>query len=101
MLIMGTDFLLYLDKLMCEEERENKYLLPVFVPAHSELSTNLELLDKPCRQTKIQPLPTLLILSQNRSIYKRQIHMSSNTDLKETCQAYYIKEKKNEEFLHP
>jgi hypothetical protein len=54
MLIMDTDFLLDLDKLMCEEEGEKKYLLPVFVPAQSELSSNLELLDKPCRQTKVQ-----------------------------------------------
>jgi hypothetical protein len=61
--IMDTDFLLDLDKLMCEEEGEKKYLLPVFVPALSELSSNLELLDKPCRQTKIQPLPTLLRLA--------------------------------------
>jgi hypothetical protein len=51
---MGTDFLLDLDKIMCEEEGENKYLLPVFVPAQSKLSSNLKLLDKPCRQTKIQ-----------------------------------------------
>ena len=49
MLIMDTDFLLDLDKLMCEEEGEKKYLLPVFVPAQSELSSNLELLDKACR----------------------------------------------------
>jgi hypothetical protein len=54
MLIMDTDFLLDLDKLMCEEEGEKKYLLPVFVPARSELSSNLKLLDKPCRQTKVQ-----------------------------------------------
>jgi hypothetical protein len=59
---MYTDFLLGLDKLMCEEEGENKYILSVFVPARSELNSNLELLDKPCRQTKIQPLPTLLRL---------------------------------------
>jgi hypothetical protein len=51
---MDTDFLLYLDKLMCEEEGENKYLLPLFVPAQSELSSKLKLLDKPCRQTKVQ-----------------------------------------------
>ena len=55
MIILDTDFLLDLDKLMCEEEREKKYLLPVFVPTQSELSSNLTLLDKPCRQTKIQP----------------------------------------------
>jgi hypothetical protein len=55
MLIMDTDFLLDLHKLMHEEEGEKEYLLPVFVPARSELSSNLELLDKPCRQTKIQP----------------------------------------------
>jgi hypothetical protein len=54
MLILDIDFLLDLDKLMCEEEGENKYLLPVFVLAQSELSSNLELLDKPCRQTKVQ-----------------------------------------------
>jgi hypothetical protein len=60
---MVTDFLLDLDKLMCEEEGEKKYLLPVFVPARSELSSNLSLLDKPCRQTKVQPLPTLLRLA--------------------------------------
>jgi len=54
MLIMDTDFLLDLDKLMCEEEGEKKYLLPVFVPARSELSSNLTLLDKPCRQTKVE-----------------------------------------------
>jgi hypothetical protein len=69
MLIMGTDFLLDLDKLMCEEEGEKKYLLSVFVPAWSELSSNLMLLDQPCRQTKIQPLPTLLRLVLNRPIY--------------------------------
>jgi hypothetical protein len=33
MLIMDIDFLLDIDKLMCDEEGENKYLLPVFVPA--------------------------------------------------------------------
>jgi hypothetical protein len=38
--------------LVCEKEGEKKYLLPVFVPARSELSSNLSLLDKPCRQTK-------------------------------------------------
>jgi hypothetical protein len=38
--------------LVCEEEGEKKYLLPTFVPARSELSSNLSLLDKPCRQTK-------------------------------------------------
>jgi hypothetical protein len=54
MLIMDTDFLLGLDKLMCEEEGEKKYHLPVFFPARSELSSNLELLDEPCRQTKVQ-----------------------------------------------
>ena len=64
MLIMDTEFLLDLDKLMCEEEGEKKYLLPVFVPTWSELSSNLKLLDKPCRQTKIQPLPTLLRLAK-------------------------------------
>jgi hypothetical protein len=62
MLIMVTDFLLDLDKLMYEEEGENKYLLPVFVLAWFELRSNLLLLDKPCRQTKVQPLPTLLRL---------------------------------------
>ena len=51
---MDTDFLLGLDKLMCEEEGEKKYLLLVFVPARSKLRSNLELLDKPCRQTKVQ-----------------------------------------------
>jgi hypothetical protein len=60
---MDTDFLLGLYKLMCEEEGENKYLLPVFVPARSKLSSKLELLNKPCRQTKIQPLPTLVRLA--------------------------------------
>ena len=49
---MVTDFLLDLGGLVCEEEGEKKYLLPVFVPAHSKLSSNLSLLDKPCRQTK-------------------------------------------------
>ena len=52
MLIMDTDFILDLDKLMCEEEGEKKYLLPVFVPTRFELSSNLTLLDKPYRQTK-------------------------------------------------
>jgi hypothetical protein len=51
---MDTDFLLDINKLICEEEGENKYHLPVFVPAQSELSSNLTLLDKPCRQTKVQ-----------------------------------------------
>ena len=69
MLIMVTDFLLYLDKLMCEEEGENKYILPAFVPAQSELSSNLLLLDKTYRKIKVQPLPTLLRLVWNRSIY--------------------------------
>ena len=49
---MVTDFLLDLGGLVCEEEGEKKYLLPVFVPARSELNSDLELLDKPCRQTK-------------------------------------------------
>ena len=66
---MVTDFLLDLGGLVYEEEREKKYLLPVFVPAWSELSFNLPLLDKPYIQTKVQPLPTLLILVQNRPIY--------------------------------
>ena len=66
---MDTNFLLDLYKLMYEEEGEKKYILPVFVPARSELSSNFVLLDKPCRQTKIQPLPTLLILGWNRPIY--------------------------------
>jgi hypothetical protein len=51
---MDTDFLLDLDKLICEEEGEKKYLLPVLVPTRFELSSNLMLLDKPCRQTKVQ-----------------------------------------------
>jgi hypothetical protein len=63
MLIMDIDFLLDLDKLMCEEEGEKKYLLSVFVPTRSELSSNPELLVKTCRQTKLQPLPTLLRLA--------------------------------------
>jgi hypothetical protein len=50
---MATEFLLDLDKLMCEEKGEKKYLLPVFVPGQSELSSNISLLDKTCRQTKI------------------------------------------------
>ena len=49
---MVTDFLLDLGGLVCEEEGENKYLLPVFVPTRFELSSNLSLFDKPCRQTK-------------------------------------------------
>jgi hypothetical protein len=49
---MVIDFLLDLGGLVCEKEGEKKYLLPVFVPACSELSSNLLLLDKPCRQTK-------------------------------------------------
>jgi hypothetical protein len=60
---MDTDFLSDLYKLMYEEEGEKKYLLPTFVPARSELSSNLSLLDEPCRQTIVQPLPTLLILA--------------------------------------
>jgi hypothetical protein len=51
-IIIVTDFLLDLGGLVCEEEGEKKYLLLVFVPARSELSSNLSLLDKPCRQTK-------------------------------------------------
>jgi hypothetical protein len=49
---MVTDFLLDLGVLVCEEEGEKKYLLPMFVPARSELSSDLSLLDEPCRQTK-------------------------------------------------
>jgi hypothetical protein len=60
---MDTEFLLDLYKLMYEEEGEKKYLLPVFIPARSELSSNLSLLDEPYRQTIVQPLPTLLILA--------------------------------------
>jgi hypothetical protein len=63
MLIMETDFLLDLYKLMYEEEGEKKYLLSMFVPTRSELSSNLSLLDNPYRQTIVQPLPTLLILA--------------------------------------
>jgi hypothetical protein len=63
MLNMDTDFLSDLYKLMCEEEGEKKYLLPAFVPACSELRSNLSLLDEPYRQTILQPLPTLLILA--------------------------------------
>jgi hypothetical protein len=59
---METDFLLDLYKLMYEEEGENKYLLPMFVPARSKLSSDFSLLDNPCRKTVVQPLPTLLIL---------------------------------------
>jgi hypothetical protein len=51
-LIMVPDFLLDIGGLVCEEEGGKMYLLPVFVPACSELNSNLELLDKPCRQTK-------------------------------------------------
>jgi hypothetical protein len=60
---METDFLLDIYKLMHEEEGEKKYLLSMFVPAHSELSSNLSLLNEPYRQTRVQPLPTLLILA--------------------------------------
>jgi hypothetical protein len=49
---MVTDFLLDLGGLVCEDEGEKMYLLPVFFPSRSELSSNLSLLDKPCRQTK-------------------------------------------------
>ena len=51
-LIMVNDFLLDLGGLVCEEEGEKKYLLLAFVPARSELSSNILLLDNPCRQTK-------------------------------------------------
>jgi hypothetical protein len=60
---MVTDFLSDLGGLVCEKEEEMKYLLSVFVPERSELSSNLSLLDEPSRQTIVQPLPTLLILS--------------------------------------
>jgi hypothetical protein len=60
---MDTDLLLDLYKLMYEEEGENKYLLPMFFPTRSELSSNLSLLDEPCRQKIVQPLPTLLTLA--------------------------------------
>jgi hypothetical protein len=49
---MVIDFLLDLGGLVHEEEEEKKYLLLVFFHAGSELSSNLSLLDKPCRQTK-------------------------------------------------
>jgi hypothetical protein len=49
---MVIDFLLDLGGLVCEKEGEKKYLLLVFVPARSDLSSNLSLLDKPCRQKK-------------------------------------------------
>jgi hypothetical protein len=49
---MFTEFLLDLGGLVCEEEGEKKYLLPVFIPARSELSFDLSLFDEPCRQTK-------------------------------------------------
>jgi hypothetical protein len=77
---MDTDFLLDLYKLMHEEEGEKKYLLSTFVPARSELSSNLSLLDEPCKQIVVQPLPTLLILARNRSIYHRQVHVRINTN---------------------
>jgi hypothetical protein len=60
---MDTDFLLDLYKLTYEEEGEMKYLLSTFVPARSELSSDLSLLDNPCTQTMVQLLPTLLILA--------------------------------------
>jgi hypothetical protein len=60
---VDTDFLSDLYELMHEEEREQKYLLPAFVPAHSELISDLSLLDEPCRQTIVRPLPTLFILA--------------------------------------
>jgi hypothetical protein len=77
---METDFLSDLYKLMHEEEGEKEYLLSTFVPARSKLSSNPSLLDEPCRQTTIQPLPTLLILDRNRSIYHRQVHVRLNTN---------------------
>jgi hypothetical protein len=49
---MVTDFLLDLGGLVCEKEGDDKYLLPVFVPACSELSSNLSLFDKPYRKKK-------------------------------------------------
>ena len=49
---MDTDFLSGLYKLIYDEEGEKKYLLPVFVPTCSELSSNISLFDKPYRQTK-------------------------------------------------
>ena len=49
---MVTDFLLDLGGLVCEEEGEKKHLLPVFIPARSELSSNISLLDGSYRQTK-------------------------------------------------
>jgi hypothetical protein len=49
---MVTDFVLDIGGLVCEEEGEKKYLLPMFVPARSELSSNLSLFDQPYRQTK-------------------------------------------------
>ena len=49
---MVTDFLLDLGVLLYEEEGEKKYLLPVFVPARSKLSSNLSLLDESYRKTK-------------------------------------------------
>ena len=49
---MVTEFLLDLGGLVCEKEGEEKYLLSVFVPTRSELSSNLSLFDKPYRKTK-------------------------------------------------
>jgi hypothetical protein len=53
---MVTNFLLDIVGLVCEKEGEKKYLLPVFVPVRSELSSDLSLLDEPCRQTKYDHL---------------------------------------------
>jgi hypothetical protein len=80
MLNVDIDFLSDLYKLMHEEEGEKKYLLLEFVLARSELSSNLSLLDDPCRQTIVQTLPTLFILARNRSIYLRQVHVKLNTN---------------------
>ena len=63
MLIVDTDFLSDLYKLMHEEEGEKEYLLSTFVPARSELRSNLLLLVDGCGQMKIRPLPTLLTLA--------------------------------------
>jgi hypothetical protein len=62
MLNVDTDFLSDLYKLMHEEAGEEKYLLSMFFPARSELSSNISLLDEPCGKKIVQPLPTLLIL---------------------------------------
>jgi hypothetical protein len=95
-LSLGTEIILDLIKLMYEDEEENCTFLMEFVLTQSKLSFNPKLLDRSYRTNKdTTSFLFLLILAQKKIYLLETSSHGTNTNLKETVQAYmYINENK-------